>query len=168
MPIGGTCTERTIQATDFSDHRFWRKSSELCFRLGGEILRVLYDVINDVTNDVIFYLKKLILKPFLHIKGSKYESSRYNIYERALSGLSKNRSRFPNRPSWAELLVGGKVTQILLRAYKCFCLKIGYHVFITCFKISPPLFSIFIKSHWATLELKIAQSSRVSVLKTDE
>ena len=91
MPIGGTCTERTIQATDFSDHRFWRKSSELCFRLGGEILRVLYDVINDVTNDVIFYLKKLILKPFLHIKGSKYESSRYDIYERASSGLSKNR-----------------------------------------------------------------------------
>ena len=36
-------------------------------------------------------------------KGSKYESSRYNIYERASSGLSKNRSRFPNRPSWAEL-----------------------------------------------------------------
>ena len=103
MPIGGTCTERTIQATDFSDHRFWRKSSELCFRLGGEILRVLYDVINDFTNDVIFYLKKLILKPFLHIKGSKYESSRYDIYERASSGLSKNRSRFPNRPSWAEL-----------------------------------------------------------------
>ena len=103
MPIGGTCTERTIQATDFSDHRFWRKSSELCFRLGGEILRVLYDVINDVTNDVIFYLKKLILKPFLHIKGSKYESSRYDIYERASSWLSKNRSRFPNRPSWVEL-----------------------------------------------------------------
>ena len=67
MPIGGTCTERTIQATDVSDHRFWRKSSELCFRLGGEILRVLYDVINDVANEVIFHLKKLILKPFLHI-----------------------------------------------------------------------------------------------------
>ena len=41
-------------------------------RLGREILRVLYDV----TNDVIFYLKKLILKPFLHIKGGKYEGSR--------------------------------------------------------------------------------------------
>ena len=48
----------------------------MCFRLGGEILRVLYDVINDVTNDVIFHLKKLILKPFLHIKGGKLEGSR--------------------------------------------------------------------------------------------
>ncbi len=77
--------------------------SGLCTRLGEKILRDVHDVINDVTNDVIFHLKKLILKPFLHIKGSKYESSRYDIYERTSSGLSKNRSRFPTRPSWAEL-----------------------------------------------------------------
>ena len=50
--------------------------SGLCTRLGEKILRDVHDVINDVTNDVIFHLKKLILKPFLHIKGSKYESSR--------------------------------------------------------------------------------------------
>ena len=62
----------------------------LCTRLGEKILRDVHDVINDVINDVIFHLKKLILKPFLHIKGSKYESSRYNTYERTLSGLSKN------------------------------------------------------------------------------
>ena len=62
-----------------------------------------HDVINDVTNDVIFHLKKLILKPFLHIKGSKNESPSYDTYEKTSSGLSKNRSRFPNRPSWAEL-----------------------------------------------------------------
>ena len=48
----------------------------LCTRLGEKILRDVHDVINDVTNVVIFHLKKLILKPFLHIKGSKYESFR--------------------------------------------------------------------------------------------
>jgi hypothetical protein len=53
--------------------------SGLCTRLGEKILRDVHDVINDVTNDVIFHLKKLILKPFLHIKGSKYESSRFDI-----------------------------------------------------------------------------------------
>ena len=42
--------------------------SGLCTRLGEKILRDVHDVINDVTNDVIFHLKKLILKPFLHIK----------------------------------------------------------------------------------------------------
>ena len=41
--------------------------SGLCTRLGEKILRDVHDVINDVTNDVIFHLKKLILKPFLHI-----------------------------------------------------------------------------------------------------
>ena len=41
--------------------------SGLCTRLGEKILRDFHDVINDVTNDVIFHPKKLILKPFLHI-----------------------------------------------------------------------------------------------------
>ena len=40
--------------------------SGLCTRLGEKILRDVHDVINDVTNDVIFHLKKLILKPFLN------------------------------------------------------------------------------------------------------
>ena len=66
-------------------------------------MRAIDDVINDVTSDVIFHMKKLILKPFLHIKGGKYEGFRYDTHERASSGLSKNRSRFANRPSWAEL-----------------------------------------------------------------
>ena len=51
----------------------------MCTRLGEKILRDVHDVINDVTNDVIFHLKKLILKPFLHFKGSKYGSSRFDI-----------------------------------------------------------------------------------------
>ena len=38
--------------------------SGLCTRLGEKILRDVHDVINDVTNDVIFHLEKLILKPF--------------------------------------------------------------------------------------------------------
>ena len=33
--------------------------SGLCTRLGEKILRDVHDVINDVTNDVIFHLKKL-------------------------------------------------------------------------------------------------------------
>ena len=46
--------------------------------------------------------KSGVSRPLL-TTGSKYESSRYDIYGRTSSGLSKNRSRFPNRPSWAEL-----------------------------------------------------------------
>ena len=63
------------------------------------MLKAVDDVINDVTSDVIFHTKKLILNPFLHIKGGKYEGSRFHTHERASSGLSKNRSRFANRPS---------------------------------------------------------------------
>ena len=47
------------------------------------------------TSDIIFHLKKLILKPFLHNKGGKYKGSRVDTHEIASSGLSKNRSRFP-------------------------------------------------------------------------
>ena len=68
-------------------------------RLGLKCHGTFYDVINDVTSDVIFHLKKLILKPFLHIKVGRYEGSRFDIHERASSGLSKNWSRFPIRPS---------------------------------------------------------------------
>ena len=81
----------------------------MCFRLGGEILRVLYDVINDVTNDVIFYLKKLILKPFLHIKGSKYESSRLTFKKEHRLGFPKigQDSRIDLRgPSYGARKVG--------------------------------------------------------------
>ena len=69
----------------------------------GKIRGTFFDVINDVTSDVIFHLKKLILNSVLHNKGGKFESSSCNIHERASSGLSKNRSRFANRPSWAAL-----------------------------------------------------------------
>ena len=68
-------------------------------------MKAVDDVINDVTSDVIFHMNKLLLNPFLHIKlkGGKYVGSRSDTHERASSGLSKNRSRFANRPSWAEL-----------------------------------------------------------------
>ena len=48
--------------------------SGLCTRLGEKILRDVHDVINDVTNDVIFQLKKLILKPFFKtlFKGKNF------------------------------------------------------------------------------------------------
>ena len=42
-------------------------------------------------------MKKLILNPFLYIKGGRYEGSHFNIHERASSGLSKNRLRFDSR-----------------------------------------------------------------------
>ena len=61
----------------------------LCTRLGEKILRHVHDVINDVTNDVIFHLKKLILKPFLHIKGTKYESSRQTLMKEHRLGFPK-------------------------------------------------------------------------------
>ena len=48
---------------------------------------------------ILVHMKKLILNPFLHINGGKYEGSHFNIHERASSGLSKNWSRFPIRPS---------------------------------------------------------------------
>ena len=48
--------------TAIEDKRF-----KLCIRLSEKIRSVVYDVINDVTSDVIFHRKKLILKPFLHI-----------------------------------------------------------------------------------------------------
>ena len=63
---------------------------KLCTRLGWKILKAVNDVINDVTSDVIFHMKKLLLNPFLHIKGGKYEGSRFDTHERASSGLSKN------------------------------------------------------------------------------
>ena len=46
----------------------------MCTRLGEKILRDVHDVINDVTNDVIFHLKKLILKPFFKtlFKGKNF------------------------------------------------------------------------------------------------
>ena len=74
-----------------------RSNCALLTRLGGKILKAFDDVINDFTSDVIFHMKKLLLNPFLHIKGGKYEGSRFDTHERASSGLSKN------RPSWAEL-----------------------------------------------------------------
>ena len=88
-----------LQDTDLSDPTNSRKAFELCTRLGLKFHGTFYDVINDVTSDVIFHLKKLILKPFLHIKGGKYEGSCFDIHKRTSSGLSKNRSRFPIRPS---------------------------------------------------------------------
>ena len=72
-------------------------------RLSLKIRGTFFDVINDVTSDVIFHLKKLILNSILHNKEGKFESSSCNIHERASSGLSKNRSRFANRPLWAVL-----------------------------------------------------------------
>ena len=99
MQIEGRVFSQTIQDTDFPDPTSWRKTFKLCIRLGGKILKAVDDVINDVTSDVIFHTKKLILNPFLHIKGGKYEGSRFHTHERASSGLSKNRSRFANRPS---------------------------------------------------------------------
>ena len=62
---------------------------KLCTRLGGKILKAVDDVINYVTSDVIYRMKKLLLNPFLHIKGGKYEGSRFDTHERASSGLSK-------------------------------------------------------------------------------
>ena len=59
--------------------------SGLCTRLGEKILRDVHDVINDVTNDVIFHLKKLILKPFLHIKGRKYVLNTNPLYSIAFN-----------------------------------------------------------------------------------
>ena len=99
MQIEGRVFSQTIQDTDFPDPTSIRKTFQLCTRLGWKILKA----VDDVINDVIFHMKKLILNPFLHIKGGKYEGSRFDTHERALYGLSKNRSRFANRPSWAEL-----------------------------------------------------------------
>ena len=103
MQIEGRVFSQIIQDTNFPDPTSLRKTFKLCTRLGGKILKAVDDVINDVASDVIFHMKKLLLNPFLHIKGGKYEGFRFNTHERASSGLSKNRSRFANRPSWAEL-----------------------------------------------------------------
>ena len=83
--------------------------SGLCTRLGEKILRDVHDVINDVTNDVIFHLKKLILKPFLHIKGRKYESSRLTLEKEHRLGFPKigQDSRIDLRgPSYGARKVG--------------------------------------------------------------
>ena len=95
--------DQTIEDQDFLEGGSWRKKPKLCTRLSLKIRGTFFDVINDVTSDVIFHLKKLILNSILHNKGGKFESSSCNIHERASSGLSKNRSRFANRPSWAAL-----------------------------------------------------------------
>ena len=89
-------------------------------------MKAVDDVINDVTSDVIFHIKKLLLNPFLHIKGGKYEGSRFDTHERASSGLSKNRSRFANRPSWAELLRAKSTIFVISKRNRDIALRINY------------------------------------------
>ena len=74
MQIEGRVFSQTIQDTDFPDPTSWRKTFKLCTRLGGKILKAVDDVINDVTSDVIFHTKKLILDPFFKtlFKGKNF------------------------------------------------------------------------------------------------